>query len=87
VEADLRSAGAPNNSEFTHQGKIQTKMEFKEIIPFAYHAPQNVLDDLKQRLTQARWPEHETTNDWSEGVPLDKLRMLVEYWRTIPEKK
>jgi len=26
-------------------------MELKEIIPFAYHAPQSVLDDLKQRLT------------------------------------
>ncbi len=54
----------------------------EEIIPFAYHAPQSALDDLKQRLTQTRWPERETTNDWSEGVPLQKLRALVEYWRT-----
>lgn len=54
----------------------------EEITPFAYHAPQSALDDLKQRLAQARWPEHETTNDWSEGVPLDKLRALVDYWRT-----
>jgi len=45
-------------------------MQFKEIIPFAYHAPQSMLDDLKQRLAQVRWPERETTNDWSEGVPL-----------------
>src|SRR4029453_10442904 len=54
----------------------------EEIKPFAYQAPQNALCDLKQRLAQARWPEHETTNDWSEGVPLDKLRALVDYWRT-----
>jgi len=54
----------------------------EEIIPFAYHAPQNALDDLKQRLAQTRWPEPETTNDWSEGVPLEKLRALVDYWRT-----
>jgi epoxide hydrolase len=54
----------------------------EEIIPFAYHAPQSVLDDLKQRLAQTRWPERETTNDWSEGVPLEKLRSLVDYWRT-----
>jgi pimeloyl-ACP methyl ester carboxylesterase len=57
-------------------------MEFKEIVPFAYHAPQKVLDELKQRLAQTRWPERETTNDWSEGVPLEKLRALIDYWRT-----
>ena len=57
-------------------------MEFKEIVPFTYHAPQNALDDLKQRLAQTRWPERETTNDWSEGVPLEKLRALIDYWRT-----
>ena len=54
----------------------------EKIVPFVYHAPQSALDDLKQRLTQTRWPERETTNDWSEGVPLEKLRALVEYWRT-----
>jgi epoxide hydrolase len=57
-------------------------MEFKEVIPFTYHAPQSALDDLKQRLAQTRWPERETTNNWSEGVPLEKLRAFVEYWRT-----
>jgi pimeloyl-ACP methyl ester carboxylesterase len=54
----------------------------EEIVPFFYHAPQSALDDLKQRLAQTRWPERETTNDWSEGVPLEKLRTLVDYWRT-----
>jgi pimeloyl-ACP methyl ester carboxylesterase len=54
----------------------------EKIIPFAYHAPESALDDLKQRLAQTRWPERETTNDWSQGVPLKKLRALVDYWRT-----
>src|SRR5207248_1583649 len=62
--------------------KDSEKMEFKEIVPFTYHAPQNALDDLKQRLAQTRWPERETTNDWSGGVPLEKLRALIHYWRT-----
>ena len=52
------------------------------VTPFEYHAPQSALDDLKQRLAETRWPERETTNDWSEGVPLEKMRALVEYWRT-----
>lgn len=54
----------------------------EEITPFIYHAPQSALDDLKQRLAQTRWPERETVSDWSQGVPLEKLRGLVEYWRT-----
>ena len=52
------------------------------ITPFSYNAPKSALDDLKQRLAQTRWPERETVSDWSQGVPLAKLRALVEYWRT-----
>jgi len=53
-----------------------------EIKPFKYEAPQSALDDLKERLKRTRWPERETVKDWSQGVPLDKLKPLVEYWRT-----
>jgi pimeloyl-ACP methyl ester carboxylesterase len=52
------------------------------IAPFTYHAPQSALDDLRQRLAQARWPEREPVGDWSQGVPLARLRTLVDYWRT-----
>jgi epoxide hydrolase len=52
------------------------------IAPFAYHAPQSALEDLGQRLAHARWPERETVTDWSQGVPLARLRALMGYWRT-----
>jgi pimeloyl-ACP methyl ester carboxylesterase len=52
------------------------------ITPFTYHAPESALDDLRQRLARARWPEREPVGDWSQGVPLAKLRALVDYWRT-----
>jgi len=52
------------------------------IAPFKYVAPKAALDDLTQRLARTRWPERETVTDWSQGVPLAKLRALVEYWRT-----
>jgi epoxide hydrolase len=52
------------------------------IHPFTYQAPQSALDDLGQRLARTRWPQRETVTDWSQGVPLAKLRALVEYWRT-----
>ncbi len=53
-----------------------------EITPFKYVAPQSALDDLKERLKRTRWPERETAKDWSQGVPLAKLKALVEYWQT-----
>jgi hypothetical protein len=52
------------------------------VTPFKYEAPQSALDDLKQRLKRTRWPEGETVKDWSQGVPLAKLRALIEYWST-----
>src|SRR6185369_10627625 len=51
------------------------------VTPFTYLAPQSALDDLKYRLEHTRWPERETVNDWSQGVPLNELRALVDYWR------
>ena len=44
----------------------------------AIEAP--VLDDLQRRLTATRWAEQETVADWSQGVPADWLRAMVEYW-------
>ena len=52
------------------------------ISPFRYRAPQPALDDMKRRLARTRWPERETVDDWSQGVPHAKMRALVDYWRT-----
>jgi pimeloyl-ACP methyl ester carboxylesterase len=47
---------------------------------FTFHARQDQLDDLKRRLSSARWPERETGSGWSEGVPKARLRTWVDYW-------
>ncbi|RCS21829.1 epoxide hydrolase [Phyllobacterium salinisoli] len=52
------------------------------IAPFEVSVPQVALDDLRRRLDTVRWPEPETEQGWSQGVPLDRLQRLVEYWRT-----
>ena len=54
----------------------------RRLAPFTFEAPQSALDDLRQRLARARWPEREPVDDWSQGVPLARLRALVDYWRT-----
>jgi len=51
-----------------------------EIRPFKVHVPQAVLEDLKKRLSDTRWPDKEPVTDWSQGVPLAKAQALVEYW-------
>ncbi|HWS87699.1 MAG TPA: epoxide hydrolase [Pyrinomonadaceae bacterium] len=50
--------------------------------PFRVRFPEEALADLRRRITATRWPERETVEDFSQGVQLEKLRPLVEYWGT-----
>ena len=75
-------AGAATALAASGLGHVGSAFANPAIIPFSYHAPQGALDDLRQRLAHTRWPERETVTDWSQGVPLAKLRALVDYWRT-----
>jgi epoxide hydrolase len=38
------------------------------------------LEDLRQRLHATRWPEPQTVDDWSQGVPLSYLQEFCNYW-------
>jgi len=51
------------------------------VSPFSISLPQTAIDDLRHRLDSTRYPERETVGDWTQGVPLDKARALIEYWR------
>ncbi len=51
-----------------------------DITPFTIDVPDAVLDDLRQRLTGARWPDREVVDDWSQGMPLAYLQEVCEYW-------
>ncbi|WP_426503519.1 epoxide hydrolase family protein [Dactylosporangium sp. McL0621] len=53
-----------------------------EVVPFTVSVGDGALDELRQRLARARWPEPATVADWSQGVPLDWLRELCGYWRS-----
>ena len=50
------------------------------IKPAPIAIPAEALEDLRRRIATARWPEREATRDHSQGVPLDRLRALVDYW-------
>ena len=50
------------------------------ISAFKISATDAELDDLQARLKNTRWPERETPNDWSQGIPLNYLKELCAYW-------
>ncbi|MCP5181995.1 MAG: alpha/beta fold hydrolase [Pseudomonadales bacterium] len=51
------------------------------IRPFRIAIADAELDDLRQRLRDVRWPDRETPDDWSQGVPLAYAREFCTYWR------
>jgi pimeloyl-ACP methyl ester carboxylesterase len=50
--------------------------------PFTIAVTDADLDDLRERLGRIRWPEPETVDDWSQGVPLAYVQDICEHWRT-----
>ncbi|GHH51034.1 epoxide hydrolase family protein [Streptomyces candidus] len=51
------------------------------ITPFRVEIPGADLADLHERLARTRWPERETVDDWSQGLPLGYAKELCAYWR------
>jgi pimeloyl-ACP methyl ester carboxylesterase len=48
--------------------------------PWRLNVSEAVLDDLRHRLRRTRWPDRETVDDWSQGVPLGYVQDLCDYW-------
>ena len=51
-----------------------------EITPFEIEIAEDVISDLKDRLSRTRWPDKETVDDWTQGVPLAYQEKLMDYW-------
>ena len=52
------------------------------IRPFTFEAAQADLEDLRARIVATRWPDRETVEDDSQGVPLALMQDLARYWAT-----
>jgi len=50
------------------------------VAPFHLAIPDADLDDLRDRLRRTRWPDPETVDDWSQGVPLGYVQELCAHW-------
>lgn len=52
-----------------------------DITPFKISIPDSQLTDLKLRLSLTRFPDKETPPDWSQGIPLDYMHRVKDYWQ------
>jgi pimeloyl-ACP methyl ester carboxylesterase len=50
------------------------------IRPFQVSFPDEDLAELRRRIEATRWPERETVDDDSQGVPLATMQALARYW-------
>ena len=53
-----------------------------DVRPFTIAVEDSVLDDLRQRLADTRWPDEIPNSGWDYGSNLAYIKELVEYWRT-----
>ncbi|MGW5561118.1 epoxide hydrolase family protein [Micromonospora sp. NPDC003944] len=60
--------------------KTKARPGTTEIRQFSVDIPQADLDDLKRRIKATRWPDKETVNDQSQGVPLATIQAVARYW-------
>jgi pimeloyl-ACP methyl ester carboxylesterase len=51
-----------------------------DLKPFRIAIADEVLNDLRTRLRNTRWPDAEVVGDWSQGVPIAWLREMCGYW-------
>lgn len=52
----------------------------RAVRPFWIDVADDVLDDLRTRLSRTRWPEAECVPNWTQGIPLGYTRELAAYW-------
>jgi hypothetical protein len=52
------------------------------IRPFQVGFPDEDLVELRRRIDATRWPERETVDDDSQGLPLATMQELARYWAT-----
>ncbi|MFS8112330.1 epoxide hydrolase [Rhizobium jaguaris] len=50
------------------------------IRPFQFHASDEALADLRRRIAATKWPSRELVKDATQGVQLETMKKLADYW-------
>lgn len=48
--------------------------------PFRISVPDDVLDDMRRRIANTRWPDEIPNSDWDYGSNMAYVRQLADYW-------
>ncbi|UTN03241.1 epoxide hydrolase 1 [Flavobacterium bizetiae] len=67
---------------FAQKNQAKSTNEAEAIRPYHISIPQEALTDLRTRVNATRWPDKETVTDQSQGVKLQQIQNLVQYWGT-----
>ena len=76
--ATAAAGDARSSADAAHTGAAKAG----DIRPFRVAIPEEDLNDLRRRIAATRWPDRETVQDQSQGIPLAKLQELVRHWGT-----
>lgn len=73
---------APASAAPRAAAAAQSSPEDTSIRPFHYHATDIQLTDLRRRILATKWPSRELVNDPTQGVQLETMQKLAQYWAT-----
>ena len=73
------TAKSPATTEAT-ETLILAPLDDPLIRPFAFHATDDELAELRRRIKATRWPERELVDDGTQGVQLALMQELARYW-------
>lgn len=72
----IGKAFAESQSTTIHTGQIGENA----MRPFHVNIPEAELTELRRRIRAARWPERELVGDASQGVQLNTMQKVAQYW-------
>ncbi|VVD83056.1 multidrug MFS transporter [Pandoraea aquatica] len=73
-------ASAAQPSQAAPSASASTQAVDTSIRPFQFHASEQSLKDLRQRIAATKWPSRELVNDGTQGVQLETMKKLAQYW-------
>ena len=79
TEATVITAATSND---TQDDSFVSPITENTIRKFLVSIPDYEIIELRKRIMATRWPGKETVIDQSQGVQLDKLQALLQYWGT-----
>lgn len=55
---------------------------YSDIRPYHVHFSDSALDDLRRRVLATNWPDKELVGDLTQGLQLETMKKLAQYWAT-----